>query len=399
MAILLVLLFASSCPTDGGEPNGDLGPPAINITQGNANVPPGIATVDFGDTAVGGDGTELNFTIENEGPGKLEIDATDGFKITGDDDALFSLDAPPDTVVAAGQSTVFTIIFTPDSTGEKSANVTLKGTHPDFRAYTFELTGNGIAPTITIVRGSQSVGSGNIESFGAVCVGTQNDLTFVLGNTGNSDLHLLGSPEPLALDGTDPSAFTIVTQPAISISPEYETLFVLRFVAVEAGGKNAILTIENNDPDAPDFSITIEADGIVPVALLPETGYWLNRANYDDAYYKMGVAWPIPRFTDNGNETITDNLTGLVWDQNGNRFGQRTWPDALSDISSLSLGGFSDWRMPNMVEMRSLVNVMENDSAAWLENQDFVDVQSSPNTVNYYYWISTHSGVGYAYMF
>jgi hypothetical protein len=31
-----------------------------------------------------------------------------------------------------------------------------------------------------------------------------------------------------------------------------------------------------------------------------------------------GVAWPNPRFTDNSDGTVTDNLTGLIWLKNAN---------------------------------------------------------------------------------
>jgi hypothetical protein len=32
-----------------------------------------------------------------------------------------------------------------------------------------------------------------------------------------------------------------------------------------------------------------------------------------DGEIRAGVAWPTPRFTDNGDGTATDNLTGLTW--------------------------------------------------------------------------------------
>ena len=399
-AVILTLLpFAAGCPTDGGDPNADLGAPIINVIQGSSNVPSGNATVDFGDTAVGEGGKELSFTIENEGPGDLKLPVSEGLTITGDDAGLFGIGEQPDTVVAAGESTVFSIIFAPDSKGDMSSEVRLIGDHPEFEPYTFELIGTGTGSTISVLRGTRAVSPSSTESFGAVCVGTQNDLTFIISNTGENDLRLTGDSDPLMLNGADETAFTVVTQPATAISPGCETLFVMRFAATEVAGKTALLTFETNDPDVPVFSITVQAIGIEPVAMLPETGYSVSYANFDDGYYDMGAAWPIPRFIDNGNGTITDHLTGLMWDQNGNRFGQRTWTDALSDISELSLGGYSDWRMPNIVELRSLINPRQSDSAAWLIDQGFADVQSSSDTVNFYYWTSTRRGTGSAYMY
>ena len=89
----------------------------------------------------------------------------------------------------------------------------------------------------------------------------------------------------------------------------------------------------------------------------------------------MGVAWPTPRFTDNGNGTITDNLTGLMWDKTGNRFGWSQWAQALTDCNDLSLGDHSDgWRLPNVNELKSLLNDGQADSAAWLNEQGFSNV-------------------------
>ena len=32
-----------------------------------------------------------------------------------------------------------------------------------------------------------------------------------------------------------------------------------------------------------------------------------------DGELQTGLAWPNPRFTDNGDQSVTDNLTGLIW--------------------------------------------------------------------------------------
>jgi len=50
---------------------------------------------------------------------------------------------------------------------------------------------------------------------------------------------------------------------------------------------------------------------------------------------RMGVSWPSPRFTDNGNGTVTDNLTGLIWLKHASCYGKRTWADASSDANAL----------------------------------------------------------------
>ena len=65
---------------------------------------------------------------------------------------------------------------------------------------------------------------------------------------------------------------------------------------------------------------------------------------------------PGAHFTDNGNGTITDNHTGLVW-QKIQPSSTMTWEEALSYSRSLTLGGKSDWRLPNVRELQSLNDV------------------------------------------
>jgi len=58
-------------------------------------------------------------------------------------------------------------------------------------------------------------------------------------------------------------------------------------------------------------------------------------------------------FTDNGNGTITDNLTNLVWQKIPNAIAI-TWENALIYAESLVLGNDTNWRMPNIKEIQSL---------------------------------------------
>ena len=41
----------------------------------------------------------------------------------------------------------------------------------------------------------------------------------------------------------------------------------------------------------------------------------------EDGEIQAGTNWPSPRFTDTGDGTVTDNLTGLMWLKDGNCFG------------------------------------------------------------------------------
>ena len=62
------------------------------------------------------------------------------------------------------------------------------------------------------------------------------------------------------------------------------------------------------------------------------------------------------QFKDNGNGTVTDNLTGLVWQKTESKDGTKPWADAISYCEGLSLGGHTDWRLPNVKELESLTD-------------------------------------------
>lgn len=57
-----------------------------------------------------------------------------------------------------------------------------------------------------------------------------------------------------------------------------------------------------------------EGQGAKVLAItLPQTGQAKSYALTDDANLHKGASWPKPRFKVNDDETVTDNLTGLVW--------------------------------------------------------------------------------------
>ncbi|MCP4699565.1 MAG: DUF1566 domain-containing protein [Gammaproteobacteria bacterium] len=60
-------------------------------------------------------------------------------------------------------------------------------------------------------------------------------------------------------------------------------------------------------------------------------------------------------FQDNGDRTVTDTNTGLIWQQQDNG-GRRTWNDAQSYCESLTLAGRDDWRLPSVHEFSTLLD-------------------------------------------
>ncbi len=61
-----------------------------------------------------------------------------------------------------------------------------------------------------------------------------------------------------------------------------------------------------------------------------------------------------PSYTDNGDGTVTDNVTGLMWQQDPGA--KMSYADAVAGAASFDLGGHDDWRLPNAKERQSIVD-------------------------------------------
>jgi hypothetical protein len=89
------------------------------------------------------------------------------------------------------------------------------------------------------------------------------------------------------------------------------------------------------------------------IKLLPDTGQTTGYTSTpgEDADYTINS----PSFTDNGDGTVTDNITGLMWQKTDG--GEMTFENAASYCNDLVLGGFSDWRLPTCMELFSINNL------------------------------------------
>jgi hypothetical protein len=91
-----------------------------------------------------------------------------------------------------------------------------------------------------------------------------------------------------------------------------------------------------------------------------------------------------PRFTDNGDGTVTDNTTGLTWQQRDDG-ARRTWAEAMEYAKKLTLAGHTDWRLPTVRELGGIVDYSRRNPA--------IDAAFFPGTSSSGYWSSS----SYAY--
>ena len=117
----------------------------------------------------------------------------------------------------------------------------------------------------------------------------------------------------------------------------------------------------------------------------------------DKQFYVMFVRgnpdYGITDFVDNGNGTITDHATGLMWmqDDNGDAI---SWQDALTYAEGAEFAGFSDWRLPNAKELQSILDYTRSpattNSAAIDPIFNCTEIIDESGTPNYpYYWTGT----------
>ena len=97
-----------------------------------------------------------------------------------------------------------------------------------------------------------------------------------------------------------------------------------------------------------------------------------------DAFYEG----PQPSYRDNGDGTVTDLNTGLMWVQA--RGSKVPWGDAIAGAASCRVGGHADWRMPTIKEIYSLINFSggfhpEGNSTPYLDTKYFRFVYGDPS--------------------
>ena len=111
-------------------------------------------------------------------------------------------------------------------------------------------------------------------------------------------------------------------------------------------------------------------------------------AGQDGSYILLN---PQLSYIDNGNGTVTDKYTGLMWKKCSEPLqttncsgtpGTYTWANAISQCENLTYAGYSDWRLPNMKELFSLIKY-EGISGPYIDTTYF------PNTQDNGYWTST----------
>ena len=197
--------------------------------------------------------------------------------------------------------------------------------------------------------------------------------------TTNYDINISdadGDALTLAVESNDTSIITVTQNWSGSINQGTYAApldFNLTTQTNASGIAKIKITVSDNDTNATtSFDVNVTA-----TSTLKKTGQTTSYANYDDGYYKKGVT---PSYTrDSTNNTVTDNVTHLMWQDDATP-ATMTWSDAQTYCSTLSLGGYTDWRLPTRKELVGLSDYGRYSPAIDLTFQ---------NTISNDYWSST----------
>lgn len=98
-----------------------------------------------------------------------------------------------------------------------------------------------------------------------------------------------------------------------------------------------------------------------------------------DGYYQAGA--PLEdRFEDNGDGTVADRRTGLMWQRETAPIGWVSWQEALQYCEDMELADYTDWRLPNRRELESLIDL----------RQDGPLIDPVFSAESWWYWTSTN---------
>jgi len=126
-------------------------------------------------------------------------------------------------------------------------------------------------------------------------------------------------------------------------------------------------------------------------------GYSHPRRNNVKKFYVRFVrgdtGYGVNDFVDNGDKTITDRSSGLMWTKSDSGRGFN-WEDALDYAERLDVAGYNDWRLPNAKELQYIVDYTRSpdttNSPAINALFQLTAIKNEAGQKDYaYYWTST----------
>jgi hypothetical protein len=275
----------------------------LSVRRGNTGYPSNGTAYSFGNQTLATASAPVSFTLANNGTGALTIS---GISTTGD----FAVSGATPTTIAAGDTAVVSVTFTPTATGTRNGTLVISSNAAAGATYTVNLTGNGTAvpaPEIDVLQGTTAYASGSTYSgFPATTVGGFSPASFTVQNTGSAPLTISSLAATGNFTASGPGTpFTIAVGGSATVSAV--------FAPTAAGTRTGSITIFSNDSDEATYVINLSGNAILPDLVVS------NTQTVSGSYNNVTIT-STGKATLGGNLTVNGTLTVDGWlasDPNG----------------------------------------------------------------------------------
>ena len=236
--------------------------PEISVTSSVHSTAFTAASIaQFASTAIGQNVAET-FTISNPAAAALVLTGNTPVAISGPQAADFQVTQPSVTAIAPGQNATFSIVFSPQGTGTRTATATIASNASGAGSFRISLKGAGLAPAIYAVRSTQ---------FGQAAVGQTVTRTLAIYNTGTAPLVLTGST-PVTIAGPQAGDYQVKQPSVTTIAPGGHTSFTISFSPQNSGTRTATATIASNATGAGAWQVALSGTGLARVISMAGSG-------------------------------------------------------------------------------------------------------------------------------
>ncbi len=243
------------------------------------------SSLDFGNVTTG-TSKIMTITASNTGTASVTVSSA---SISNKYFSLISPNLPMS--IAAGQSSLMSVVFSPNAAGAFSATVTVVSTASN-SSDTFSLTGTGVAS-------GQLAVSPTTENFGSVTLGTQSNQTITLTNNTGATVNI----SQASVSGT---GFTLsgITAP-LALNASQSTTFTATFSPLTAGNATGSVTITSDAPN-PSLSLPLSGTGVTQGAV------GANPTSLDFGTVTVGSKQVLSEtLTNTGGSTLTVSQVGV----------------------------------------------------------------------------------------
>ncbi len=221
-------------------------PPIITVS---------VNTLDFGEIAIG-NSVENRFEITNDGVSRLE----GNLEIVGGAGSEYYSFEPDEFSLNSGQSSQFTVSFSPEEVGEFNSTLRVNSNDPETPVYIIELWGSGRERGANIFVEAAGGYTPNLDTpahdFGQVFIGEGVRAELRVSNFGEL---------PLEIDhvASNIGAFMADIDQGMAIDPGASAMLPIVFSPQEEMDYNGILTVFSNDADVPEYEIRVIGRGVL----------------------------------------------------------------------------------------------------------------------------------------